>query len=49
MDAKYAEAEESKGKALNPVDKHRIRKKSKFPSTIWDGEDIKYCFKLDFT
>ena len=46
LDAKYKEKEKSKGKALNPVDKLRVRKNTKFPSTIWDGEEVKYRLRL---
>ena len=45
FNAHYAEAEQSKGKALGAVDKYRIRKKHTLPRTIWDGEVMVYCFK----
>ena len=46
LEAKYKEAEERRGKKLNKVDEHRIRKKFKFPSTIWDGDEIIHNFRL---
>ena len=35
----------TKGRSLGPVDKYRLRKKYKLPKTIWDGEEMVYCFK----
>uniref|UniRef100_T1IVM7 Homeobox domain-containing protein n=1 Tax=Strigamia maritima TaxID=126957 RepID=T1IVM7_STRMM len=43
--ARYKEAEASRGKALGAVDKYRLRRKYPLPRTIWDGEDMVYCFK----
>ena len=45
LDARYRESEELKGRKLGAVDKYRIRKKFKFPRTIWDGEELVYCFR----
>ena len=36
--AHYRLAERDKCKSLNPVDKHRIRKKFPLPPSIWDGQ-----------
>uniref|UniRef100_H2YB77 Homeobox domain-containing protein n=1 Tax=Ciona savignyi TaxID=51511 RepID=H2YB77_CIOSA len=41
----YAEAEKSRGRPLGAVDKYRIRRKYSLPRTIWDGEEMVYCFK----
>ncbi|XP_039259183.2 uncharacterized protein LOC120335679 [Styela clava] len=43
--AHYAEAEKIRGRALGAVDKYRIRRKFPLPMTIWDGEEMVYCFK----
>lgn len=45
LEAHYRENETSRARALGAVDKYRIRKKYKFPDTIWDGENRVYCFK----
>ncbi|XP_067122102.1 homeobox protein SIX6-like [Centruroides vittatus] len=44
-EAHYHEAEYIKGKSLGAVDKYRVRRKFPFPRTIWDGDEINYCFK----
>lgn len=41
----YKESQLQKPKALCAVDKYRLRKKFRFPLTIWDGEETVYCFK----
>ncbi|CAH8838858.1 unnamed protein product [Trichobilharzia szidati] len=41
----YAEVQLSRDKPLTAVDKYRIRRKYPLPQTIWDGEEIVYCFK----
>ncbi|CAH8494627.1 unnamed protein product [Heterobilharzia americana] len=41
----YAEVQLSRDKPLTAVDKYRIRRKYPLPYTIWDGEEIIYCFK----
>ena len=47
LEAKYKEEAEKKDKKeLCAVEKHRVRRKCKFPRNIWDGEDIKYCFRF---
>ncbi|XP_015783735.1 protein sine oculis [Tetranychus urticae] len=43
--AHYKEAEKMRGRNLCPVDKYRLRKKYPLPATIWDGEEMIYCFK----
>ncbi|KAG7278360.1 hypothetical protein CRUP_024605 [Coryphaenoides rupestris] len=43
--AHYAEAERQRGRPLGAVGKYRIRRKFPLPHTIWDGEEISYCFK----
>lgn len=43
--AHYKEAEKVRGRPLGAVDKYRLRKKYPLPKTIWDGEDVIYCFK----
>lgn len=43
--AHYAEAEKIRGRSLGAVDKYRIRRKYPLPMTIWDGEEMVYCFK----
>nr|NP_001072005.1 transcription factor protein [Ciona intestinalis]BAE06689.1 transcription factor protein [Ciona intestinalis] len=43
--AHYAEAEKARGRPLGAVDKYRIRRKFSLPRTIWDGEEMVYCFK----
>lgn len=43
--AHYKEAEKVRGRPLGAVDKYRLRKKYPLPKTIWDGEDVVYCFK----
>uniref|UniRef100_A0A7E4W0R4 Homeobox domain-containing protein n=1 Tax=Panagrellus redivivus TaxID=6233 RepID=A0A7E4W0R4_PANRE len=43
-EAKYAEDERKKKKPLGPVEKYRLRKKFKPPSSIWDGENKIYSF-----
>jgi len=45
-DAHYAEAAALRRRPLNAVDKYRIRRKHALPSTIWDGQDTVYCFKV---
>ncbi|VDQ01409.1 unnamed protein product [Trichobilharzia regenti] len=41
----YAEVQLSRDKPLTAVDKYRIRRKHPLPQTIWDGQEIVYCFK----
>ncbi|CAK9805578.1 Homeobox protein SIX4 [Anthophora quadrimaculata] len=41
----YREAEKIRGRPLGAVDKYRLRKKYPLPKTIWDGEEVVYCFK----
>ncbi|XP_076750906.1 homeobox protein six4 [Xylocopa sonorina] len=41
----YCEAEKIRGRPLGAVDKYRLRKKYPLPKTIWDGEEVVYCFK----
>lgn len=43
--ARYLEHEGIRGRPLGAVDKYRLRKKYPLPSTIWDGEEMVYCFK----
>ena len=43
--AHYMEAQKIRGRTLNAVDKYRIRRKYPCPKSIWDGEEIIYCFK----
>ena len=43
--AHYTEAERARGRPLGAVDKYRIRRKHVLPRTIWDGEEMVYCFK----
>ncbi|XP_072165327.1 uncharacterized protein [Diadema setosum] len=43
--AHYKESEKLRGRALGAVDKYRIRRKHPLPRTIWDGEEMAYCFK----
>ncbi|KAG7483942.1 hypothetical protein MATL_G00043580 [Megalops atlanticus] len=45
LQARYKEAERSRGRNLGAVDKYRLRKKFPLPKTIWDGEETVYCFK----
>ncbi|KAJ8372607.1 hypothetical protein AAFF_G00280720 [Aldrovandia affinis] len=45
LQARYKEAERSRGRTLGAVDKYRLRKKFPLPKTIWDGEETVYCFK----
>ncbi|KAG9328164.1 hypothetical protein JZ751_016161, partial [Albula glossodonta] len=45
LQARYKEAEKSRGRNLGAVDKYRLRKKFPLPKTIWDGEETVYCFK----
>ncbi|XP_006627758.2 homeobox protein SIX5 isoform X1 [Lepisosteus oculatus] len=45
LQARYKEAEMSRGRSLGAVDKYRLRKKFPLPKTIWDGEETVYCFK----
>ncbi|KAJ8280769.1 hypothetical protein GJAV_G00058770 [Gymnothorax javanicus] len=45
LQARYKEAEMSRGRTLGAVDKYRLRKKFPLPKTIWDGEETVYCFK----
>nr|XP_046171782.1 homeobox protein SIX5-like [Oncorhynchus gorbuscha] len=45
LQARYKEAERSRGRSLGAVDKYRLRKKFPLPKTIWDGEETVYCFK----
>ncbi|KAJ8678793.1 hypothetical protein QAD02_014580, partial [Eretmocerus hayati] len=41
----YLENEKIRGRPLGAVDKYRLRKKFPLPKTIWDGEEMMYCFK----
>ncbi|UXI16535.1 homeobox protein SIX4 [Sarcoptes scabiei] len=43
--AHYKEHEMKRGHPPGAVEKYRIRKKYRFPRTIWDGEEYVYCFK----
>lgn len=43
--AHYKELEQLRGRSLGAVDKYRARKKFPLPRTIWDGEEMVYCFK----
>ena len=45
-EAHYAEATSLRRRPLNAVDKYRIRRKHPLPTTIWDGEQTVYCFKV---
>lgn len=45
-DAHYAEAAVVRRRLLGAVDKYRIRRKHPLPTTIWDGQDTVYCFKV---
>ncbi|XP_054710481.1 homeobox protein SIX1-like [Uloborus diversus] len=45
MRAHYIEAERLRGRPLGAVGKYRIRRKFPLPRTIWDGEEMSYCFK----
>ncbi|VDN14694.1 unnamed protein product [Dibothriocephalus latus] len=40
-----AEVEESRGQSVNPVGRHRLRKRFPPPPTIWDGEERCYFFQ----
>lgn len=44
--AHYTEAERQRGRPLGAVGKYRVRRKFPLPSTIWDGEETCYCFKV---
>ncbi|KAF7261601.1 hypothetical protein EG68_00978 [Paragonimus skrjabini miyazakii] len=41
----YMEVEQSRGHSLGAVGKYRIRRKYPWPRTIWDGDEVNYCFK----
>ncbi|XP_043246551.1 homeobox protein SIX6-like [Amphibalanus amphitrite] len=43
--SRYAEQRRLRNKPLGAVDHYRIRKKFPLPRTIWDGEELVYCFK----
>lgn len=43
--AHYMEAELQRGRPLGAVGKYRIRRKYPLPKTIWDGENMSYCFQ----
>lgn len=43
--AHYAEAEGQRGRPLGAVGKYRVRRKFPLPHTIWDGDQVSYCFK----
>lgn len=45
LKAHYIEAERLRGRPLGAVGKYRIRRKFPLPRTIWDGEEMSYCFK----
>ncbi|KER28720.1 hypothetical protein T265_04509 [Opisthorchis viverrini] len=45
LEGHYAEASQSRGRPLGPVGKYRIRKRFPWPRTIWDGDEVTYCFK----
>jgi len=45
-DAHYAEATAARQRPLGAVDKYRIRRRHPPPSTIWDGQDTVYSFKV---
>ncbi|KAG5447586.1 Homeobox protein six1b [Clonorchis sinensis] len=45
LEGHYAEASHSRGRPLGPVGKYRIRKRFPWPRTIWDGDEVTYCFK----
>lgn len=44
-DSVYAQHGKMKGRPLGAVDKYRLRKKHKLPTTIWDQEETVYCFR----
>ncbi|EFP10969.1 hypothetical protein CRE_30662 [Caenorhabditis remanei] len=46
-EAKYKEAQLNRksGEELTAVERHRLRKRTELPSTIWDGEKTVYSFK----
>lgn len=44
--AHYTEAERQRGRPLGAVGKYRVRRRFPLPSTIWDGEETSYCFKV---
>ncbi|XKL66400.1 hypothetical protein PGB90_009820 [Kerria lacca] len=44
-EAHYDEAGKVRRRHLGAVDKYRLRKKFPLPKTIWDGEEMVYCFK----
>ena len=44
--AHYLEAESVRGRPLEAVSKYRVRKKFPLPTTIWDGEETSYTFKV---
>jgi len=46
FEAHYSQASAIRHRPLGPVDKYRLRRKHTLPSTIWDGEDTVYCFKV---
>ena len=46
MTAHYLEAESKRGRPLGAVAKHRVRRKFPLPTTIWDGEETSYTFKV---
>ncbi|XP_076225797.1 SIX homeobox 1 protein sine oculis isoform X2 [Nomia melanderi] len=45
LKAHYIEAERLRGRPLGAVGKYRVRRKFPLPRTIWDGEEMSYCFK----
>ncbi|CAH0380623.1 unnamed protein product [Bemisia tabaci] len=45
MKAHYLETEKQRGRPLGAVGKYRVRRKFPLPKTIWDGEEVSYCFK----
>lgn len=44
-EAHYKESEIIRGRKLGAVDKYRIRRKFLLPRSIWDGDQLIYCFK----
>jgi len=42
----YAEESAVRRRPLSAVDKYRIRRRHPLPTTIWDGEQTVYCFKV---
>ncbi|KAI4891610.1 hypothetical protein NFI96_007197 [Prochilodus magdalenae] len=45
LEARYREAERTRGRPLCAVDRYRVRRKFPPPRTIWDGERRAHCFR----